>query len=82
MILAVILLAHAFYDPECCGGSDCAPITEKSVIEASDGYHVEGMLVPYADPRIRLSPDDQYHLCAPHYRNAKLRCLYVPKRLI
>ena len=80
------------YDPTCCSGYDCAPAPAGSVKATPEGWRViiqpgehpmvEGVpldeVVPFNDPRILLSGDDQFHACVSGYRQAIL-CLYVPE---
>ena len=87
--LAIPLLlvpAHSFYDPSCCGGQDCAPVADGAVTEDPDGYHFEDMTIPYSDPLIKVSPDDQFHICRPVWPHSQspalhwpVRCLYTPR---
>lgn len=79
LAVSLVLPAHSFYDPSCCGGNDCHPLSDNEVVEAPDGYHWHGMTVPYADRTILLSPDERFHICILP-RDPRPRCLYVPRR--
>lgn len=64
------------YEPFCCGGQDCAPVS--GVTATPFGWHVAGEFIAYNDPRIRRSQDGSFHLC----RSARgTHCLYVPQSL-
>jgi hypothetical protein len=74
--------AHDWYEPACCSGSDCKPVSEDDVVERSDGVHVRGWgVLSRSDPRIRTSRDDASHICEtqggvlPYSR--KLYCVYM-----
>lgn len=77
-----LLLAHSWYEPMCCSGQDCAPLTRESrVVPARGGYHV---FVRPGDPavffpqdKVRPSQDGLYHVCISLHSQAPL-CLYAP----
>lgn len=74
-LAALPLFAHSWYDPACCGGNDCAPITALAVTAGPDGWHVrlkEGehpmvtngpidAIVPYG--KELRSQDGNFHAC-------------------
>lgn len=75
--------AHEWYAPDCCSGSDCAPVEDGGVKETASGYVLpNGEAIPFGDPRLRPSHDYQYHWC--HAQNPigfqKTYCLYIPGR--
>jgi len=83
VVVATGALAHSFYDAQCCSGDDCAPVPDGAVTEGPDGYTLpNGGLVPYGSPKIRFSPDGQYHWChsVPINGEPFTYCLYVPGR--
>jgi hypothetical protein len=59
--------AHDWYPIECCQEHDCRRVTYGvDVRETPQGYlTLTGLrqLLPYSDPRVRVSPDGAYHLC-------------------
>lgn len=69
------------YPFSCCSSQDCRPVAAKAISERPQGYviNVTGEVVPYADKRIRSSPDGEYHWCsvAGEARSRTL-CLFVP----
>ncbi len=74
--------AHSWYEPACCSGRDCEPITFDSVQETADGWWVsyqskQGFPVVAFTKRgmERHSQDGQFHGCATRTR---FLCLYVP----
>ena len=79
--------AHdGWYEKRCCHDEHCEPMADGAIRETSKGFKVpSGELVPYADRRVRQSPDMRYHWC--HSRKATNRhgkiptiCLYVPPK--
>ena len=55
-LMALPLFAHGWYDPDCCGGQDCAPIPSLSVTAGPDGWHVR--LKPGEHPMVTRGPID------------------------
>jgi hypothetical protein len=80
--------AHAapsgwIYPYQCCSDRDCQPVHHAEISEGPKGYVIgqTGEIVGYKDPRVRNSPDGEFHLCAiPGKTNAKAICLFVPPR--
>lgn len=72
------------YPVSCCSNYDCRMITDASVREMSDGYHVpSGEVVPYSgDTRLRHSPDGEFHWCsvAGEAGDVNTICLFAPPR--
>lgn len=62
------------YDTACCSNRDCFPTEEVDI--QSRGYMFRGNLVPFGDPKIRKSGDNNYHACIHPQRG--FICLYVP----
>jgi hypothetical protein len=74
--------AHGWYDHDCCGDQDCAPVTETSFVAYSDkALPLMVVTTKYGtkavteDTKIRDSKDNQMHACI--YRGMLL-CLYLP----
>lgn len=79
------------YDPECCGGYDCAAAVDGAVREEGGGYRVTVLpgthpmvqagsqpvtgFVPYGDRRIRPSGDAHRHVCIV---GGNVYCIYIP----
>jgi len=78
------------YPATCCSGHDCGRIAADRVEQTPEGFVVTVMpgehvmvehwpplvlVVPYNDPRIRPSPDGDYHLCVNAERT--LLCFFV-----
>ncbi len=77
------------YDRECCGGWDCAAATQ-GVQDARGGYAVAVLpgthpmvppgaqpvtgFVPHGDPRIRVSGDEERHVCIV---GGRVYCIYI-----
>jgi hypothetical protein len=81
LFLTSSAMGHDFYTLDCCSDKDCGPLPNAAVEATSLGWHVRSnnWTVPYADKKIRQSPDGRFHGC---FRNgdpaADLLCLYVP----
>lgn len=82
--------AHGWYDRDCCSGTDCSPVKPSVVKAMADGWHITitpadhplvkatiGAVIPFSDPRIRRSQDEDFHVCISFYRQSVL-CTYVP----
>lgn len=73
-IALAIILAHGWYDLECCSNKDCAPVKPNEVTVTEKGYSFRGKHVPgWAH---RRSKDGQFHACV--LGDGTLRCLYIP----
>jgi hypothetical protein len=77
-----VLLAHSWYEPECCSGQDCDPLTrESSVISVRGGYQVTvrpgAPTVFFSQDKVRPSRDGLYHACISLSAGTPI-CLYVP----
>ena len=74
--------SHSWYDPDCCSGQDCEPVSAVAYV-ASDPGSVPVMVVTTslgtkpvtAMTKIRESKDSRMHGCI--YQGALL-CLYMP----
>ena len=93
LILAAIVLSTATaaaheaptgwaYPFACCSNQDCRMVPDQSVLETKGGYLASnGETIPYADTRIRPSPDGKYHLCTVAGKeDTRTICLFVPPR--
>lgn len=84
--------SHDWYDHECCHDQDCAPVPIRTVEMTATGYRItldvgdhpmiggpSVIVIPYADDRVRLSADSNFHLCIiAGYEGAYPMCIYVP----
>jgi hypothetical protein len=82
LFLPLSTAAHSWYEPECCGGSDCHPLTDEQVKEVRTGYLVsvpdhDPIIVPYGTER--PSHDRFFHLCWPSWAE-KPSCFYAPPK--
>lgn len=73
------------YDKRCCSGVDCRMVNVRAsgvrIDETPGGYRISttGELVGYRDPRVKDSPDGEFHWCSAGGRDtSKTICLYVP----
>lgn len=78
-------LAHEWYDPQCCGGSDCHPVPCKEITQDPSTRwwrwtpaEQQGA-TPYYDfapDKMKASPDGMCHACVTNY--SAPMCLYMP----
>lgn len=75
------------YPWSCCSQMDCRPVSSPpngDVEERPEGYVIRstGEVIPYADKRVKDSPDGTFHVCA-HQAGidaGHVICLFVPPR--
>lgn len=75
--------AHSWYDPDCCSGQDCAPVTDVKFVDRVSAGGLPVMVVTTMfgtkpltpQTKMRESKDGQMHGCI--YQE-KLICLYLP----
>jgi len=66
------------YPPSCCSQNDCREFPGERMKETPRGYlFPSGLVLPYADDRIKPSPDGKFHICQNRLR---VICLFVPPR--
>ena len=74
------------YPFSCCSGFDCREVTtgpQGTIREKPEGYVVArtGEVIPYSDPRIKDSPDGEFHWCSvAGADDSRTICLFVPPR--
>lgn len=70
------------YPFSCCSNQDCREVPDASIRETPAGYLASnGETIPYADKRIKDSPDGKFHLCTISGReDGRALCLFVPPR--
>ena len=81
LLAAVPAFGHDWYDYSCCDDKDCRPIPSSAVKATKDGYYVtiNGRTMSYASPKLKVSQDDQFHLCTIGGTDDGLMlCLYAP----
>jgi len=69
------------YPFSCCSNQDCRPVATKAISEKPQGYviNITGEVVPYADKRVRISPDGEFHWCSvAGEEKSRTLCLFVP----
>lgn len=69
------------YPFSCCSNQDCRPVATKAISEKPQGYviNITGEVVPYADKRVRVSPDGEFHWCSvAGEEKSRTLCLFVP----
>lgn len=78
------VLAHEWYDYDCCEDQDCRPAKFGVDILATDnGWFIPETkeTIPFDDSRIRKSHDSYFHICiVPEEWETEpfLRCIYKP----
>lgn len=71
------------YPFACCSNHDCRAVDEKDIVEDARGFTIAGTheLLQTSDPRIRQSPDGEYHWCSvAGADDSRTICLFVPPR--
>jgi hypothetical protein len=70
------------YPFNCCSNQDCREVPDASVKETPSGYLASnGETIPYADKRVKDSPDGKFHLCTIAGReDGRALCLFIPPR--
>jgi hypothetical protein len=70
------------YPFQCCSNQDCREVPDASVKETPSGYLASnGETIPYADKRIKDSPDGKFHLCTiAGWEDGRALCLFVPAK--
>lgn len=71
------------YPQYCCSNQDCREVSHDAIRERPDGYVVAqtGEVLPYSDPRLKDSPDGEFHWCSAGGTDAgRTICLFVPPR--
>jgi hypothetical protein len=74
LLASTPVLAHSWYDPECCDGRECR-VYVNDVERLRDGsYRLgNGQVVPAA--KVKVSQDEKYHLCR---WDGAIHCFYAP----
>lgn len=77
--------AHSWYDGACCNEGDCYRTAQSEVQLSENGWFIRstGEVIPFGDPRLKLSQDPFIHRCI--FKTAILggaragdtRCLYI-----
>lgn len=71
------------YPLACCSDFDCREVADADVVEGPQGYviKVTGEVIPMTSPKVRNSPDGQFHWCSVAGKtDGKTICLFVPPR--
>ena len=67
-----LLLAHAFYSADCCGGNDCAPVPCAEVTYDGEGWSYHGK--HFSKLRAHIADDGGCHVCI---HNGFPICIYL-----
>lgn len=83
-VFAAPVLSHDWYPLKCCSNQDCWEAGDDEVTPTEGGWRIEssGEVVPYDDPRVKVTPPEgggRFHVChlAADPANRAL-CLFVP----
>ena len=79
LMLAAIILAHSWYDPQCCSGTDCEPLAHAPELRGDDFVLPNGAL--FARSSVRQSHDGSWHWCHREFPQENLKivyCVYEP----
>ena len=89
-LLTATTLSHAHkaptgwtYPKACCSNQDCREVSHEAITERPEGYVIgeTGEVVPYADSRLKDSPDGEFHWCSVAGADfSRTICLFVPPR--
>lgn len=84
--------SHSFYDPECCSGKDCAPVTLMQKHPEGDimtSEHGTVLVRPNSEFKRKVSPDGGFHVCMRRSYPFKMKndgsyemeviCVYYPQ---
>ena len=69
------------YSPSCCSNLDCREVSSDAIKESPNGYVIKTTheVLGYNDPRLRESPDGEYHWCSVGgLPDSRTVCLYRP----
>lgn len=79
-VLGGLARAHHWYDPECCSGSDCRPVSYDDVVEIEGGQwkHLPSGVIFRRD-QVRPSKDRHMHVCIGNkaWDMGRPYCIYV-----
>lgn len=70
------VLAHEWYDSECCHEKDCREVESAELVFTPSGYKIGQWFFPWDDGRIRRSKDNKFHICI---LGQDPICLYRPE---
>lgn len=74
LLFATPVLAHSWYDPQCCDGRDCEVYIHEIVPLPGGDYRLaNGQIVKASS--VKRSQDDKFHLCR---WDGVISCFYVP----
>jgi hypothetical protein len=71
------------YPFSCCSNFDCRQVEAGAVAERPEGYVIRstGEVIGHADPRLKDSPDGEYHWCSvAGEARSRTICLFVPPK--
>lgn len=71
------------YPKACCSNQDCREVSHEAITERPEGYVIgeTGEVLPYADSRLKNSPDGEFHWCSVAGADfSRTICLFVPPR--
>jgi len=72
-MIALLLLAHSFYAPECCEGRHCRAVPCAEITDAGRFWH--WWSYEFLKSAGRVSPDGRCHVCV---TEGAAICIYLP----
>lgn len=76
MMYELLVLAHLFYDHECCENQHCHPVPCEQVQSTAIGW--DWTRFHFTRQMLKMSPDGQCHICATEMAPI---CIYLPSRV-
>lgn len=73
------VIAHSWYDPECCSNQDCFPVAIDDVIETETGWKHLPTGTEFTREMVKPSKDHRFHVCIgnSNWNRGKAYCIYV-----
>lgn len=79
VLLVKYAVAHSWYDPQCCSGSDCRPVSAEDVIETEKGWKHLPTGIEFTHDMVKPSKDRHFHVCIGNkpFDLGKPYCIYI-----
>ena len=85
--IALIILIHSFYDPDCCENQHCHPVPCEQITDTSWGWlwrDGDKLAVHFDKRQFKPSPDGNCHVCVANTTDTPVLhgiCIYLPPRV-
>ena len=85
-VILYLLLAHSFYDQQCCENRHCHPVPCEEISDTTTGWvwHPLGQAINFDRGMLKISPDGNCHVCVSHLTDTPVLhgiCIYLPPRV-